>query len=260
MKKLCILSIMFCLLLAGCGNVVKTGISKTTNTTDNTKKVLAEEIEQLEEDKVDAVLMEQYPEWFDEDGNIVYPYTPYQPKKWKKACKKGDMHEKLRIPTELVDALSTKRLLKAVEDYPFWWIDFYNSTDDAVYFLSHMFYGMEALLAREDYGRVAFESYCSRDIKPTKKYNDRKNSMKDRDLLKQLMLEEYLIAQEATYEALTEEERNLMIKTYRKSKKKKMKLRRYKEHQVLWICQYSFEASISEDDNPWNVLLNSKAD
>lgn len=256
MKKI-LYSILFIISLTGCGSVVGTNASSNEKITDNTEMVLAEVTEQLEEDKADAALMEQYPEWFDENGNIVYPYTPYQPKKWKKACKKGDMHEKLRIPTELVDALSTKRLLKAVEDYPFWWIDYYNSTDDAVYFLSRMFYGMEALLAREDYGRAAFESYCSRDIKPTKKYNDRKNSMKDRDLLKQLMLEEYLIAQEATYEALTEEERNLMIKTYRKSKKKKMKLKRY---DYLWVCQYSFEASISEDNNPWNALLNSKAD
>lgn len=259
MKKLCILGVLFCILLVGCGNAMDTNTARDTKTTNNTRKVLAEGIEQIEEDKADAVLIEQYPEWFDKDGNIVYPYTPYKPKKWKKAWKKAGSYigltEMLQIPEELVNALSTKRLLKAVEEYPLLDIERYNNTKEALEDFSGMFYGMKALLEREDCGRVAFESYCSRSIKPTKKYNDNKNYSKDSDLLNQLVLEEYLIAQETTYEALNEEERSLMIKTYRKNKKKKEKLKGFSD---MLLYHYGFEAIASKGDNPWNKIVRKK--
>ena len=50
-KKLCILGILLCYVLTGCGNVMKTGTSKAAKTTDDTIKVLAEEIEKIEEDR-----------------------------------------------------------------------------------------------------------------------------------------------------------------------------------------------------------------
>lgn len=260
-KRLCIVGVMLCILLSGCGNAAKTGTSKETKVGGNTEKVLAQGVEKLEEDKVDEALIEEYPEWFDRKGNIVYPYTPDKPKKWKKAWKKAGSYvgltEMLQIPEELTDVLSTKRLLKAVEEYPLLDITRYNNTKEALEDFSKIFYGMKALLEREDCGRAAFESYCSRNIKPTKKYNAAKNYSKDSDLLNQLVLEEYLIAQETTYEVLSEEERILMIKTYTKNKEKKEKLKGFSE---MLLYHYGFEAVVSEESNPWNTLLNSGTD
>lgn len=254
-KKLCILAILFCFLLTGCGNAMKANTAEDAKVTDKTKKVLVKEIEEIKEDKVDEAIIEQYPEWFDKDGNIVYPCTKYQQKKWKKADKEGKLPEILNLPEELIDALSTKQLLKVVENYPLLMFYIYYDMEEAVYYRARMFNGMEELLKREDCGRAAFESYCGRDIKPAEKYNDLKNYMKDSDLLNQLSLEEYLIGQESTYEVLAEAERWHMIKTYKENRKKKEKLAAYSDS---WDDFYGFEAIVGKGENPWNKIVRMK--
>lgn len=251
-KRVCLLCTMVLALLSGCGNAVGVQTLNDEKTTDSAaKKVLAEEVAQaeqdLQEDGVDASLIERYPKWFDKNGNIVYPYTKDKPKKWKKAWKKAGsykkMAKKLQMPKKLVDALNTRQLLEAVGNYPLLDITIYNSTQEAVGEYAKTFYGMEALLAREDNGSAALKMYCSRNIEITE------DALKNGDLCNKLFLEEYLVAQESTYESATEEQRRLMIETYRKN--------RAFEEELLdnpaFIQLYGFENIISDGDNPWKT-------
>ena len=249
-KKACLLCMIFVVLLSGCGNAGGVDISNDGKTADSVvQKVLAEETvlegEDIQGDEIDASLMKKYPKWFDKDGNIVYPYSKDKPKKWKKAWKNAGsykkMAKKLQIPKKLVNALSTRQLLEAVENYPLLDITIYNSTSEALEEYAKTFYGMEALLAREDSGITALQMYCGKSIEITE------DVLKNVDLCNQLFLEEYLAAQEAAYEAATEEQRRLMIETYRKN--------RAIEEELLgsstFIQLYGFENIISDGDNPW---------
>lgn len=246
-KKACLLCVMVLVLLSGCGNAseVKT-LSDEKAADSTTQKVLAEEVVQAEKDVQEdggaVSLMEKYPKWFDKDGNIVYPYSKDKPKKWKKAWKKAGsykkMAKKLQIPKKLVDALGTRQLLEAVGNYPLLNVTIYNSTKEAVGEYAKIFYGMEALLEREDSGSAALQMYCSQKVEITE------DALKNMDLCNKLFLEEYLVAQKAAYESATEEQRRLMIETYRKN-------RAIEEELIGNAALYGFESIISEGDNPW---------
>lgn len=201
-------------------------------------------LEDLERDKVTPDeknyedVKKKYPEWFDEAGGIVYPVLPGSAE-WKKATTSRGVNEACLIPEEIVNAVDTKTLLKAVEDYPLLYAyTNYDYYECGLQYLAETFYGMNVLLRREDACRAAAESYLSRKLKASDEESD------DLQMREALLLEEFLFSREDAYFKFNEEERKEIVKAVEKNYDTEL-------HLADVTLGYHFYDMVAYGDNPW---------
>lgn len=154
-------------------------------------------------------IQNQYPNWFDKEGKISYPYT-LDSDEVKQAATFEERAKLVQIPEEIVDNVDTSVLLDAVERYPLLDFSLYDSFELGLKQLSEQFYGMEALLEREDGYKAAFLSFSERkekEIEETEKITD------IYALVTQIHIEEYLMLTKEAYEAMTEQQRQEVLDT-----------------------------------------------
>lgn len=199
-------------------------------------------------------LQEEYPAWFDDDGNIVYPIKPGT-KEYNKLYKKlsGDYSEVVKeagMPKDLVDRLDTETLLQGVEDSPFRLaFAYYDTLQVALESESLQDYGFSELLRREDAYRAAAKSYMSRDIKAVER--EEVSGEKQEEicgLMTRVLLEEYLILSKHGYEAMTEQEREQIWRA--------MQNNRLEEQELEWAVPQGVEPE--EGENNFEMLLNQQ--
>lgn len=190
-------------------------------------------------------LQKKYPEWFDQNGDIVYPVTVGSDE-MKAAKTHQDRTELLQIPKEIVDTVDSETLLKAVEAYPLLDFSLYDSLELGLEQVSAGFYGMETLLKRKDAYRAAISSYRSRG---KLNYGDGVTAGKTLD---QMHLEEYLISRPYVYENLTEEERKKVLEMIHQNSIMEKKMGK-KLGGLNY--EYGFEEMIAEEGNPWKADL-----
>ncbi len=212
-KKILMAAVCAAFLLTGCAKETGTDQTDAAQTEETTTAAQAEAEENLqtlmaketaaEETDTDA-LREKYAEWFDADGNIVYPVS-IDSEEYQQTETLEEMYDLLRMPQEIVDSISTEALLQAVENHPLLSTTYslYNSYEEGLSYMAQQFYAMEALLSREDVGLAAAQSYLSRTVD-----SGLSEAADAEAVYGQILLEEYLIAQQETYEKLSEEERS----------------------------------------------------
>lgn len=207
-------------------------------------------LEEMAEDKVMPdtgnykKVKKKYPEWFGEDGKIVYPVLPGSAE-WKKARNHRGMNASCQIPEEIVNAADTKILLTAVEEFPLLYASVhYDYYEFGLQYFAEVFYGMNVLLRREDACRAAAESYLSRNLKVLPEGYD------DLQMREALLLEEFLISQEDAYYKFSEEERREILKAVEKN---------YDIEKKLFLAcggiEYHFYDMVAYGDNPWQSEL-----
>ncbi|RKI58330.1 hypothetical protein D7V86_15960 [bacterium D16-51] len=186
----------------------------------------------------------KYPKWFGEDGKIVYPVLPGSDE-WKKAKNLWGMNEACQIPEEIVNAVDTKILLKAVEEFPLLYASLhYDYYELGLQYFAEVFYGMNVLLRREDASRAAADSYLARNLKtPDGEFDDLR-------VREALLLEEFLISREDAYYKFNEKERKEILKAVEKN---------YDIEKKLFLAcggiEYHFYDMAAYGDNPWQSEL-----
>ena len=187
-------------------------------------------------------LKKKYPEWFGKDGKIVYPVLPGSDE-WKEASGDRGTNTSCQIPEEIVNAVDTKTLLDAVEEYPLLYAYAHNDSYAAgLQYLAETFYGMNVLLRREDAYRVAADSYLSRQLGTSDESSD------DSGMLERLLLEEFLFSREYAYQKFSEEERQKILEAVEKNHDKELQLA------DGWL-RYHFYDMAAYGDNPWQEEL-----
>ncbi|RKI38567.1 hypothetical protein D7V86_15970 [bacterium D16-51] len=205
-------------------------------------------LEDLSKDKVMPVtgnhrkVKKKYPEWFGKNGKITYPILPGSDK-WKKAKTAQEMNGLCQIPKEIINAVDTRTLLKAVEDYPILYAytnhDYYEL---GLQYLAKEFYGMNVLLRREDAYRVAAESYLSRNLK----VSDEEVCVPP--MIELLLLEEFLISREDAYYKFSEGERREILEAVEKNYDAELNL-------ADGCLRTHFYDMAAYGDNPWKSEL-----
>lgn len=205
-------------------------------------------LEEMVEDKVMPdtgnykKVKKKYPEWFGEDGKIVYPVLPGSAE-WKKARNHRGMNASCQIPEEIVNAVDTKTLLKAVEEFPLLYASVhYDYYEFGLQYFAEVFYGMNVLLRREDACHAAAESYLSRNLKALPEGYD------DLQMREALLLEEFLISREDAYYKFSEEERREILETVEKNYDAELKL-------ADGSLRTHFYDMAAYGDNPWKSEL-----
>lgn len=104
-------------------------------------------------------LEEKYSDWYD-DGEVKYAVNVFS-KEWKELQTYDEQLKACQIPEELLRQLSTRELLKLVEEYPFLAATMYcyGSKLKALDELKSEFNGMRELLQREDCLEMVIEEY-----------------------------------------------------------------------------------------------------
>lgn len=104
-------------------------------------------------------LEEKYSDWYD-DGEVKYAVNVFS-KEWKELQTYDEQLKACQIPEELLRQLSTRELLKLVEEYPFLAATMYcyGSNLKALDELKSEFNGMRELLQREDCLEMVIEEY-----------------------------------------------------------------------------------------------------
>lgn len=184
-------------------------------------------------------LHKNFPNWFNEEGAISYPVTPGS-KEWEEAETHQEMRELVQIPKEIVDAIDTEKLLKAVEAYPLFDFNLYDDFEQGLKEMSKGFYGMEVLLRRADAYKAAASSYLNRKVVV---YGDQ---VKDQKQMNEIRLEEYLISKRYAYEGMTEEERETIWEAIQKNQEVEEQLR-----SLGAVYEYGFYEMIQTKNNPW---------
>lgn len=253
MRKRMIVLAAFIMLFTGCGIQAEEKTDVFFSSEEQKEFSLAEIdaiafLEDLAKDKVMPVtgnhrkLKKKYPEWFGKDGKITYPILPGSDK-WKKAKTAREMNSLCQIPKEIVNAVDTKTLLKAVEDYPILYAytnhDYYGL---GLQYLAKEFYGMNVLLRREDAYRAAAESYLGRNLK----VSDEEVCVPP--MIELLLLEEFLISREDAYYKFSEEERREILEAVEKNYDAELKL-------ADGSLRTHFYDMAAYGDNPWKSEL-----
>lgn len=195
-------------------------------------------------DKNISIVQKKYPDWFDGEGNILYPVQPGD-KAWKKVKTQEELYRLVDIPKEIVDAIDTKTLLEAVEKYPLlfqltcteiW-------TEGAVEMSKH-FYGFKVLLQRKDVATVAAAAYLKRDMQ--KIYEQTKgNDAEAWENYQRILIEEYLFSTKTAYEQMNKAKRNELINAIKKNYEAEKRIVKG------YNPKYHFYDMLAYGDNPW---------
>ena len=196
--------VLFCILaigaFSGCGASVKSE-SVSVQKADFS----------VERRQIPKELQKKYPKWFDQKGNLVYPYT-YQSKEWQEASHKELAEQLLKIPQEILDAMDTVQLLDFVECNPAMHHAFYDTFDIAIEELL-MFNGSEELLRRKDAYKAAYLKISERSKKEIQAIDlEADVNWEGENMLGNIRLEEYLMLSQQAYDAMTEEQRAAVMK------------------------------------------------
>lgn len=207
-------------------------------------------LEELAEDKVTPdgknyrEVKKKYPEWVGKGGRIVYPVLPGSAE-WKKAESSRGVNNSCLIPEEIVNAVDTKTLLEAVEEYPLLYAyAHYDYYELGLQYFAKTFYGMNVLLRREDACHAAADSYLSRELKEPGEESD------DIKMLEVLLLEEFLFSREDAYYKFSEEEREEILKAVQKNYVIEKKI-----HSACGGMRYHFYDMVAYGDNPWQAEM-----
>lgn len=256
MKRKIYLLCACALVLTGCGN-------KKTDTNSVTSMPVSLEVQQdkdalaklqkMSEKSLIAkkvsktVLQKKYPDWLTKSGDIKYPVRPGD-KKWEAAKTQNDLYELSDIPKEIVDSVDTETLLKAVEEHPLL-SQPYDIWSVGMEAFSRKFYGLKILLQREDAGIEAASVYMVKDMKEiVEKENsneDKKQVQADEDYHK-IVLEEYLISAEKTYEQMDDTKKQQVLKAIKANYEYEKEIASNAGAQ-----EYHFYDMIKYGDNPW---------
>lgn len=259
-KSIICMLLSVCIFLSGCG-------AGNSQQKEGSKEKMVDETVQVYVTPVPAdkeELIKRYPDWFDQDGNIVYSIKPgsktykkiYNKYYKKKTGADGVMKqvmEEVDMPKDLVDRLDTDTLLQAVEDSPFL-VQFgiYNTLEIALECESGFLYGMEVLLKREDAYRAAYQAYTEREVKASGE-----QSMEDAMLITKILLEQHLLFQKHGYDRLSTEERENVRKAVQRNREEEQKI---EDEGVIFPpedenAKYNFDAILNQEGNPWKEFL-----
>lgn len=259
MKKKLILFLLLSFIITGCGadtNEKEKGLSSAK--AQNEVSVLSEGqeddsvpgeedsiafLDKLSEKLVTPVdtdykiLQKKYPQWFDKNGDIVYPILPGSVE-WKDTKTPQERYDLCQIPTEIVDAVDTASLLKAVEKHPlFLELSFYDSYYAGLEYMSNLFYGLHVLLQRKDAYKVAASSYLER------------NPGKTKDAVQvhfELFIEEFLLSRKYAYQKLGKEERKEILKAIANNYEMENEIKSAASGR-----EYHFYDMVAYENNPW---------
>lgn len=232
--------------------------------------------------KEHAELIKKYPEWFDEQGKISYPFkNPYE----EKGDRYHDAWKKNAMPKEIIDSLNTRQLLRATSEYPelMFFIEdgpVANASEEGSLYLG-LQGGMkkmseenrtevcQELMARKDLIPTCYEFYKNAELgddlmekyDPQKEYTEEGN----REVLQartEIVLAEYVLCTEEAYEQLGTEERQTVVEAAKRMQMTvKKALKKLGGYQFSAICLDAYHFSSlarSAKPNklsPWQDLL-----
>lgn len=250
-KSIVCMLLSVCVFLSGCGGGATQKKEKSSDkTVEETVQVYVTPVPADKEE-----LIKRYPDWFDQDGNIVYSIKPGSEEynKIYKEVGSDRIREEVDMPKDLVDRLDTDTLLQAVEDSPFL-VQFgiYNTLEIALECESGFLYGMEVLLKREDAYRAAYQAYTEREVKASGE-----QSMEDAMLITKILLEQHLLFQKHGYDRLSTEERENVRKAVQRNREEEQKI---EDEGVIFPpedenAKYNFDAILNQEGNPWKEFL-----
>lgn len=151
-----------------------------------------------------AGIKKKYPQWFDQQGQVRYPVSQ-DSKKWKTAKSHSEMVDMAQIPEEIVNSMDTEDLLAAVEQYPLFDFSIYDTLEIGLKQMKEEFYALDVLLRRDDAGVAASKHFLAHPV--TKKQFEKETLFQ----LNCILIEEYLISREGTYQQLSKEEREKVL-------------------------------------------------
>lgn len=199
-------------------------------------------------------LYKEYPQWFDENNEVVYP-VDQQDEKWEsmdfqKQC------ESCQIPKEISKALSTEQLLDVVSRYPLiQTICIYDTLEMGVETVAEeQFAALQELINREDIYSVCWKAYQEFDISASyeKDYDDADKE----SVLYASYIVEYVLSRKEAYEYFDENQRKEIWQKTRDIKK----LREEYASSGAWVGEGFDGILLHDEKNPWNIFDASTDD
>lgn len=194
--QLIIISSLCIMVFNGCGK----NTSEYSNLVegDHTDKQ-SEEVKSTSQNEREG-LQNKYPEWFDSNGQVVYPKQPGS-KAWKSAETHKELVELVQIPEDIIEDLSTEELLEAVENNPLFSFDIYDSVELGIEQMCSNFTAMDYLLQREDVAWAAWKHFVNNQVSEEVLEEDANKYRND------YLLEKYIVEHNDFYDELSEEDR-----------------------------------------------------
>lgn len=151
-RLLILILLLFVLIQVGCSGAV----SDTTN--DEEESMQNEDI-MYSPDELRAL----YPDWYDENGDLIYPLTMDNPE-WK-SLGNDERLEVCQIPKEILRSLTTEEVLYMVQFYPNMPIYYPFITEEEGYiYMQENVNVIQELESRDDYVQVVLKAYVEWEI------------------------------------------------------------------------------------------------